>query len=559
MLWLILFACGEEPTLPSVDDEGWRPDLLDVSGSGALEVGVARASIVPTCFESWDDIDGNDTWSSDEPTFDCGCDQLCPDDVGYPGPDEGEGDGVFQAAWLAGFQTRRPARGVRDASEGLRGEGDGLLAHAVVLKQGDVTLAVVNTDAIGWFYTDTLLLREEVAAAGLDVDHVILQANHTHISPDTMGIWGPSTTKTGLDLSHVAYVRETAVSLIAEALQRAVAVDMSIGRVDTRTYHERGSANLITDTRDPWIVYPWVNVAHFTDTATGETVTTLVNWANHPETVGGDTRITSDYVHALRRTVEEGVTWDAFSQNGVGGTTVFLNGAVGGMMTSLRGTVEDPDGGSWQPNSFEKADAVGQLVGGMALDAVRDAEPVTPTLRIQARTVKLPVQNWGFQAMFLLEVLRERALLDYDPNQDIGRDNEPSILTEIDVVDIGPLRWLTVPGELLPELFIGGYDGQYTPAGVDIVDPDNANPPVLSAAPEGPYLEELAGASQTWVLGLGNDELGYVIPEYNFVVDEVAPYIFEAEGDHYEETNSLGPDACRMLLEATEEILTWDR
>ena len=45
------------------------------------------------------------------------------------------------------------------------------------------------------------------------------------------------------------------------------------------------------------------------------------------------------------------------------------------------------------------------------------------------------------------------------------------------------------------------------------------------------------------VFGLTLDFLGYIVPRYNFVLDPVAPYLQDAPGDHYEETNSVGPRA----------------
>jgi hypothetical protein len=52
-----------------------------------------------------------------------------------------------------------------------------------------------------------------------------------------------------------------------------------------------------------------------------------------------------------------------------------------------------------------------------------------------------------------------------------------------------------------------------------------------------------------WILGLGNDEIGYLLPSYNFTLHSTVPYLNEAEGDHYEETNSIGPSAVPILLE----------
>ena len=134
------------------------------------------------------------------------------------------------------------------------------------------------------------------------------------------------------------------------------------------------------------------------------------------------------------------------------------------------------------------------------------------------------------------------------------------LLTEVDLFDLGPIRMLSIPGELLPELAIGGYDeseGQpFTPLET-LINPDNENPPDLSAAPEGPYLFDRMGGEYNWIIGLGNDEVGYIIPPYNYQLHETTPYLQEADGDHYEETNSLGPQTTPLIEEAVIELLEW--
>lgn len=564
LLWLLTAACGSE----SADEAGYQPTLYcpgDPTGiceplpGTPLFAGAASRSILPACYESWTDLDGDATYESDESFADCGCDRLCAGDPDYPGPDEGEGDEVFQASWIGGFQNARAATGVRGAELGLRGEGDGLWARALALSQGHTSLVIVALDSVGTMYDDALAAREAVAAAGLDVDHLVVHSTHVHEAPDMMGIWGPSITETGYDPDYATQIHQAIVEATAEALDARVEVSMELGQADATDYWSNGIANLIRDSRDPVVIDPRVGVARFA-ARDGRTVASLVHWANHPETVADDnTLFTSDYAHALRRTVEDGVKWgEEPPRDGVGGTTVFINGSVGGMMTSLGAEVVDPLGQVWSDASFEKADVVGQLVGEMALDALEEAEPVDlPELWLRTEQLYLPVDNTGFQAMFLLDVLAHRNIYNWDPDQPIDEGNIPEAQSEVNLIGIGPLRILSMPGELLPELAIGGYDGAWVPPGGELVDPDNPNPPDLSTAPTGPYLEERVGGDPTWILGLGNDEIGYIIPEYNFIVADAGAYIFEAEGDHYEETNSLGPRTAGLLQEAADRLIAF--
>jgi hypothetical protein len=49
------------------------------------------------------------------------------------------------------------------------------------------------------------------------------------------------------------------------------------------------------------------------------------------------------------------------------------------------------------------------------------------------------------------------------------------------------------------------------------------------------------GAKYVFTAGLAGDFIGYIIPAFNYVLDMQNPYLNDAPGDHYEETNSLGP------------------
>ncbi len=565
ILLLGVVACDTD-TSNDTSPQAWSPDLVcpgdpsggcdDVDGA-ALMAGAAKASIVPDCYEVW--LPEGDDYMYTEGTDafeDCGCDRLCPDDAGYPGPDDGEGDGELQAVWLAGFGNTRAATGVRGVEHGLRGEGDGLWARALVLEQGNTTLAVVTLDLIGVFHDRVDEMNVALADAGLDVDHLLIHSLHNHEGPDTMGMWGQSIVRSGVNPDYTLQVRETVVEVVGAALADLRQVELSVGEVDVASYSaEKGVNNVIRDGRDPWIVDNTLAALRLAEPG-GATVATVVAWDNHPEAMSDEnTLMTSDFVHALRETVESGVGWASYDRDGLGGTCLFLNGAVGGMMTPLGVNPTDPDGVSWGSNGWEKTDAIGQLLGEMALDAIEGGEvQAAPKLSFAVQGFELPVENHGFQAMMSIGIF-DRVPGCYDPEEDIDEDNLPCLATEVGVYELGGVRMLAVPGELLPELAIGGYDGsQVNVPGRALVDAGNSNPPDLEAAPEGPYLLDKLGGEYGFIIGLGNDEVGYIIPPYNFVLNEDVPWLLEAGGDHYEETNSLGPQTA-PLIEAQVDLL----
>src|SRR5688572_3604318 len=54
------------------------------------------------------------------------------------------GNGTFDAAWIAGFGTGRAAAGVNDEQ----------FVRTVVLKQGNTKIALVQVDCVGWMYEE---------------------------------------------------------------------------------------------------------------------------------------------------------------------------------------------------------------------------------------------------------------------------------------------------------------------------------------------------------------------------------------------------------------------
>ena len=80
LLLAALAACGGKDADEPKDPAEWEPDLWCPGSQGCadspgapLEAGVAVRSVVPDCYESWEDADGNATWvPPGEPFLDCG-------------------------------------------------------------------------------------------------------------------------------------------------------------------------------------------------------------------------------------------------------------------------------------------------------------------------------------------------------------------------------------------------------------------------------------------------------------------------------------------------------
>ena len=526
-----------EPFEPDHECPG-GPGCEDV-GDGVLHAGAAASAFTPVIDETTeillDDVNGNRHYDAEEgDTF-----------------RDTNGNGVFDGVWIAGYSAGRPAVGVSDEQ----------WARALVLRENETTIALVVLDVVGFFYDEALLVREALADAG--VDYVMVASTHTHEAKDTVGIWGRSPFETGLDPAYQARVRDAAVRAVRDALAALTPVNVQYASLDLRDA-PGGTLRYVSDSRHPRVLDDEVRVLRFVDaTDPAVTVSTLVNFGAHPEYAGSSNQLlSSDFAHWLRLSIEEGVVGpDGTPLPGVGGVAVFVNGALGAQIGPNEARHEAWDG-TTPESGIPRAQNTGEQLGWLVLSALSDgggaSTEETARLAFRTRTFYLDVQNKKYH-FAAIGGLFSRTTHNWDEDRPISPTNEPDVLTEIAVVDIGRAQFLVMGGELDPQLYLGGYDGAYTPDGAVLVDSSIENPPDLSMAPPGPYLRDLMrdDATMRGVFGLTNDFLGYFIPSFDYLLASPGAYFDEAPGEHYEETNSLGPDAWpRMKLEL-EALLAW--
>lgn len=526
---------GDLPVVPDQLCPG-GPECAD-EGDGALHAGAAAVTITPDLarYETdWTDVDGDAFFSpSDGDTF--------VDD---------DGDGRFDAIWMAGFGNARAAAGVNDDQ----------WARVTVLRQNETTIAFVALDVVGWFIDDADPIRELVS--DLPIDYVFVSATHVHEAFDTVGIWGPDLGTTGRDPEYMDYVQTRAAEAIRAAHAALEPANIQYARFALRD-QPGGTARYVNDVRDPNVLDDEVRLMRLIAVDDGATIGTLINFAAHPEYSGDENlMLTSDYPNWVRDGIENGVIGpDGTMMPGVGGVAVYISGALGCQIGPGGLTLTAWDGTPVDRYQLLAAQTLGTQLAYFALVALGpDGGSVTEeTADLGFRRVRflVRVENRRYHIAFS-SGLFTRELYNFNPDFPVRGNNIPDIETEVAVVDVGRAQMLTVPGELDPALFVGGYDGSYTPEGEQVVDTSAENPPDLSLAPDPPYLRDLArdDADYVWLLGLTNDFLGYFVPPFDYELHESAPYIVEARGDHYEETNSLGEHAWpRIGRKLTELIL----
>jgi len=437
-----------------------------------------------------------------------------------------------EKTWLAGFgpKGRKPA-----------GVHDPLYARIVLLREGDKvadkTVALVGLDLLGFYINETDKLRA-AWAKGDAAKTLFIHATHTHSGPDTLGLWGPMIGVSGINQAYQDRVSRQIVAALEslEGRLRPVTASGAHGTLDPR--------GLCRDLRDPQVIDPNLATLRLTD-AKGKSVATIVNWSCHPEVIGRENLLLSaDYPGPLCARVEEKT----------GGECLFFSGAIGGLMS--------PD---TEKETFEEMGRIGTAVADAALALKPSKSGAGLSYRFER--VRVPVENSRY--LLFLSALTSGHKLYREDGSEIAAwhawpmslrhllfrlkpADRPWVETEVSVLDVGPARILGMPAEIFPELAIGGYDGKYS-YGRPLVSPKGPERD-LKNAPQGPYLRDLIKAPVPMLVGLANDELGYLVPAYDFQVRPSKSMLPRLPG-HYEETNSIGVSATKILTESAARLL----
>ena len=164
-------------------------------------------------------------------------------------------------------------------------------------------------------------------------------------------------------------------------------------------------------------------------------------------------------------------------------------------------------------HSFEEAEQMGKKLAQVGLEAInRCKQPQTsPTILLKKKDIAPKLTNILFKLAFKRKLLPD------------VRNPQGRVPTEAGLLKISTLWFATVPGEMLPRLGLA-----------------------LKAS----MLE--AGAGVAGVIGLANDELGYILPkeDFRYPLNPFSP------GHHYEETMSLGREIGPLVVEAIQSMLS---
>jgi hypothetical protein len=438
--------------------------------------------------------------------------------VGFAEEDVSPDVGGKTPVYMAGFGNNRVATKLHDP----------IMARAVVLSDGAKKVALVSVDVVGLF----LPAVEQVRAKAKGFDHVTVSSTHNHEGPDTLGLWGKSNFVSGIDPDYLARVVDGCAKAIAAAERRLTPATAKIG---TATAPE-----LLADGRLPEVKHDTLVTILFESAGSkgGQPLGLLVQWNVHPELLDSkNTEVSADHVGYTVRHLHTKYNCPV----------AYFTGTVGGLMTNLGVPLKDDKGKELKDGTFEKTEKYGVEVGKLAEKAVAAGREATLVpFAIRTQTVLAPVDNSLYKLAWGAGVLRRPMYLwDGNPTpKEFVEAKDPgkalAVKTEVGYLTFGELDVACIPGEIYPELVLDKIQDPVD-KGADFPD-----------APKEPAVYPLMKGKYRMILGLANDEIGYIIPKRQW--DEKAPYCYGLTKSQYGEINSCGPDVAGVLCGAFKKL-----
>ena len=414
--------------------------------------------------------------------------------------------------YIAGYNTNNPATGVLDD----------MYAKAVYIDDntgsGGVVLCAV--DCVGISRADINDIRQIVIESGKikNLKSINISATHTHSAVDTQGLWGKNFLSDGKNDEFMLSLKQKTAEAIIKAYE---------AREDGKLYYGTAQAEeLLADTREPVDFDATVTSIRF-EPVNGQRDTYIINFACHAEMLGSKTQVISaDFPAYMTKKIND-VTG--------GANVMFVNGAIGGLISGE--ALEDilyTEGFDCLEYTIEFGEKVADKVLG-----ITNEKELKAILNIKTQSVVVPCDNTALILARFIGVLNND--MDKSSCADVG------IISEVSYMELGDRQVgiFMIPGELYPELASGNF----------LTAENSANGTTADYKP----LYQMSDCEHSFVLGLCNDELGYIIPENDFYLHEWFRYFNiaydEAGRKHYEETNSVGPLAASALLDAMDTLI----
>jgi hypothetical protein len=224
--------------------------------------------------------------------------------------------------------------------------GDGVHSHALMVSDGHHAVALSQIETQGYFASykqgpfgieeirrdaaakiAAIAAHERHPAAVPTAAEILVDSDHTHGGPDTVGVWG------GVPTPYLRLVHDRTVAALVAAWRRMRPATLTYGVAhagvegEEKKYPPTGGGDpLLTNqfSNDPnnQVMDDEVRVLQAHNPKTGRVLGTYVNYSSHPTVLGSDnTLVTGDYVGRLNRKIAKRYGGFGFDQVGTLGRT----------------------------------------------------------------------------------------------------------------------------------------------------------------------------------------------------------------------------------------------
>ena len=187
--------------------------------------------------------------------------------------------------------------------------GDGIATRALAIADGRSTIVLAQIETQGYFsayrqgpFGIVDIRRDAAAAIGrinqgrhhpgptIDAEAILVDSNHTHGGPDTVGVWG------GVPTEYLKLVHDRTVEAIVAAYRSMVPATLTYGTAEAP---DLLSNDFSKDPNNQAMDTP-VRVLQATSVVTGKVVATYSNFSAHATILGSDNlKVTPDYTGIL--------------------------------------------------------------------------------------------------------------------------------------------------------------------------------------------------------------------------------------------------------------------
>ena len=420
-------------------------------------------------------------------------------------PDLSDKDKIY---WIAGHGSGHKMEGVLTP----------VYISAVWLDCGnDEGIIWIGADIVGLTRIEVNSIREKILASpeikGCKL--INFSCTHSHSGIDTVGYWGKpnlvSIPSNGKDAQYMAMLEEKAVKVAIEAYKNRKAGKLYNGRIEIKD-------GLATGRR---FIDKHEILARFRFAPDdGSKEIWMLNFAAHPNSLGGDNRLLSaEYPYYLREKIAR--------ENGA--DVLYAIGPLGGMDAAR---YDDDD-------RVRNIQLQGETIADAAMK-ITDTE-LNPEIKFIQQPFYYPVGN------YVLTLLAMRNVMSFKAYPSDKTDIGIAIQSELTYMIVGGQKLLLLPGENFMPTVYGSY--------LSAEESGTGEGPEINPTP----LADIAGDHSIIVFGVSNDMTGYVVPPNDFVLHPTQPYLNTTsdrlDNRHYHETNALDANAQKTIADAFAEVV----